>query len=426
MALAQAAPNILRLCQFLVSEPRLIAMGDRLKVTVLKGLAATSELLQVEVERESLVFELMLLLHKEIKLHWRRQRILCDGLPVDEADRWSQITRESSIDVQMLHCDHRHVNPIDDRTKLLAMVRCCGEALSYASPELKQDKDLVRIAVATTGESLHFAHKSLQKDRELVELGMSTNPNVFRIAGKMLRKEPDLAKRAIDADIDLIRYCDPDLLQNLEFMKYCVQKRASLLRYSKARLDRKIYLAALERDGLVLEFLAEKALRGFRSRRGDVERCDDEEFVRAAVRQNGMALAFASERHREDVQCVLEAVRNDERAMKFVRSKPVICQVVKERPSALKHALWEFHDDLEVVEVAYASDPTSLKFAGTEAALGMIMEHGPKVLRFLKTSIQQDERVRHAISISEAEDLGEDTATECTWKIWKQHDVDSC
>lgn len=100
--------------------------------------------------------------------------------------------------------------------------------------------------------------------------------------------------------------------------------------------------------------------------------------------------------------------------MKFVRSKPVICQVVKERPSALKHALWEFHDDLEVVEVAYASDPTSLKFAGTEAALGMIMEHGPKVLRFLKTSIQQDERVRHAISISEAEDLGEDTATECT------------
>ena len=393
-------------------------MGDRLKVTVLKGLAATSELLQVEVERESLVFELMLLLHKEIKLHWRRQRILCDGLPVDEADRWSQITREDSIDVQMLHCDHRHVNPIDDRTKLLAMVRCCGEALSYASPELKQDKDLVRIAVATTGESLHFAHKSLQKDRELVELGMSTNPNVFRIAGKMLRKEPDLAKRAIDADIDLIRYCDPDLFKNLEFMKYCVQKRASIMRYSRVRLDRKTYLAALEQDGLVLEFLAEKSLPGFvhGSRCGDdVERCDDEEFVRTAVRQNGMALAFASKRHRKDVQCVSEAVRNDERAIRFVRSKPVICQVVKERPSALKHALWEFHDDLEVVEVAYASDPTSLKFAGTEAALGMIMAHGPQVLRFFKASIQQDERVRHAVSMSEQDpdDPGEDTSTEC-------------
>lgn len=393
-------------------------MADRLKVTVLKGLAATSEVLQVEVERESLVFELMLLLHKEIKLHWRRQRILCDGLPLDEADRWSQITRESSIDsidVQMLHCDHRHVNPIDDRNKLLAMVRCCGEALSYASPELKQDKDLVRIAVATTGESLHFAHKSLQKDRELVELAMSTTPNAFRIAGKLLRKEPDLAKRAIDADIDLIRYCDPDLLKDVQFMKYCVQKRASVLRYSKVRLDRKIYLAALEQDGLVLEFLAEKKLPHFVHRHGaGGERCDDEEFIRTAVRQNGMALAFASERHREDVECVLEAVRNDERAMKFVRSKPVICKVVKERPSALKHALWEFHDDLEVVEVAYASDPTSLKFAGTEAALGMIMAHGPRVLEFLKASIQQDERVRHVISISEAEDLGQDIPTECT------------
>ena len=65
--------------------------------------------------------------------------------------------------------------------------------------------------------------------------------------------------------------------------------------------------------------------------------------------------------------------------------------------------------------MAYASDPTSLKFAGTEAALGMIMAHGPQVLRFFKASIQQDERVRHAVSMSEQDpdDPGEDTPTEC-------------
>ena len=93
--------------------------SNRLRIIVLKGLAATSQLHDVEVDRESIVFELMLIIHRDHKLTWRRQRILCNGQPVDECDRWSQLTQEDTIEVQLLHIDHRHVKPISDRVKMM-------------------------------------------------------------------------------------------------------------------------------------------------------------------------------------------------------------------------------------------------------------------------------------------------------------------
>mmetsp|Transcript_10237 Transcript_10237/g.11217 ORF Transcript_10237/g.11217 Transcript_10237/m.11217 type:complete len:119 (-) Transcript_10237:17-373(-) len=113
----------------------------------------------------------------------------------------------------------------------------------------------------------------------------------------------------------------------------------------------------------------------------------------------------------DDVQVAQEAVRNDERAIKFIGSKPVICQILKDRPSALKHAQWKFHDDVEVVDIAYSSDPKSLIYAGTEAALGMIKSHGPEIFKLIKPSIQHDERILQAISDLKDFEAGDATST---------------
>eukprot|EP00434_Breviolum_minutum_P017569 symbB.v1.2.015505.t1/scaffold1160.1/size134679/14 len=355
--------------------------SNRLRIIVLKGLAATSQLHDVEVDRESIVFELMLIIHRDHKLTWRRQRILCNGQPVDECDRWSQLTQEDTIEVQLLHIDHRHVKPISDRVKMMTMVRCSAEALGCASEELKDDKELVRIAVASFGKALEFASKALKRDPDLADLAMATHPWIFVVLGKTLRNDPEQAKRAIDADPDLMRFCHQDLFKDAEFMEHCVQRCASLLRFRKTVLKKEVYLQALQQDGLCLEFLQE------------------------TLRQNGMALAFACEKLRHDVQIVSEALRNNERAIKFVSSKGVICQLVQERPSALKHAAWTFRDDVEVVNIAYASDTTCLIYAGTEAALEMLKIHGLEVLKLLKPSIHQDERVLQLVQELQASSL---------------------
>ena len=287
------------------------------------------------------------------------------------------------------------------------MVRCSGEALRFASAELKADKEIVQTAVTIDPASLHFASKSLQHDLDLVELGMSKDPSIFRIAGKANRGIPSLAKQAVDADPGNIRYVHPDLLKSKEFMTRCVQRCASHLAHAHCLLETKIYLEALKQDGLVLEFLGEKKLARCGKPPKGRDRdpwycldplCDEFEYVRTAVGQNGMALAFASERLRGCVQLASEAIRNDERAMKFVKSKEVVLELLQERPLALKHALWEFHDDVEVVAKAYASDCKSMIYAGTQAALGMIRLHGPEVLKHMKPSIQQNEEVLELIA----------------------------
>ena len=362
--------------------------SSRLRIIVLKGLAATSQLHDVEVERESIVFELMLIINRDHKLTWRRQRILCNGEPVDECDRWSQLTQEDTIEVQLLHCDHRHVKPISDRVKMMTMVRCSAQALGCASEELKDDKELVRIAVASFGNALEFASRALKRDPELADLAMARDPWIFTVLGKSLRNDRERAKRAIDADPGLMRFCHQELFKDTEFMEHCVQRCASLLRFRRIALKKEVYLRALQQDGLCLEFLQETPGPKLRP-----DGCADPDLVETAVRQNGMALAFACEKLRHDVQIVSEALRNDERALKFVSSKGVICQLVQERPSALKHAAWTFRDDVEVVNIAYASDTTSLIYAGTEAALEMLKIHGLEVFKLLKLSIQQDQRV---------------------------------
>ena len=383
--------------------------SNRLRIIVLKGLAATSQLHDVEVDRESIVFELMLIIHRDHKLTWRRQRILCNGQPVDECDRWSQLTQEDTIEVQLLHIDHRHVKPISDRVKMMTMVRCSAEALGCASEELKDDKELVRIAVASFGKALEFASKALKRDPDLADLAMATHPWIFVVLGKTLRNDPEQAKRAIVADPDLMRFCHQDLFKDAEFMEHCVQRCASLLRFRKTVLKKEVYLQALQQDGLCLEFLQETPPGQLRP-----VGCADPDLVETAVRQNGMALAFACEKLRHDVQIVSEALRNNERAIKFVSSKGVICQLVQERPSALKHAAWTFRDDVEVVNIAYASDTTCLIYAGTEAALEMLKIHGLEVLKLLKPSIHQDERVLQLVQelqVKEGTEVGDVEAT---------------
>ena len=200
-------------------------------------------------------------------------------------------------------------------------------------------------------------------------------------------------------------------------MEHCVQRCASLLRFRKTVLKKEVYLQALQQDGLCLEFLQETPPGQLRP-----VGCADPDLVETAVRQNGMALAFACEKLRHDVQIVSEALRNNERAIKFVSSKGVICQLVQERPSALKHAAWTFRDDVEVVNIAYASDTTCLIYAGTEAALEMLKIHGLEVLKLLKPSIHQDERVLQLVQeLQVKEGTWSRRCRSDTWKRKKCH-----
>eukprot|EP00913_Durusdinium_trenchii_P008652 g8126.t1 len=290
-------------------------------------------------------------LTEELQIHWRRQRLLCNGESLEEHARWSDITQDETVDILLLHCDHRHREPIVDREKMLAMVRGSADSLAFASEDLKNDREVVTVAVMQWGEALQYASRSLQKDPEILRLAMAKDPRAFCRAGKILRKDQTFATWAVHFDPDMMRFVHEELLKNKDlprrdedFMKHHVQRCASLIRYSTARLDKETVLGAMEQDGLALEFVNRPPNRY----------AQDADVVRAAVRQNGLALRFASEVLREDVQMVREALESDERALKFVSSKDL-------------------------------------------AALHMISKHG-NVLELLKPSLRRDERVLAAVA----------------------------
>lgn len=375
---------------------------DRLRVKVLKGLAGNTELAQLEVEKDSLVLELMVTIHQDFKVHWRRQRLVLDGQPLEECQTWAQITEDEVLEVCMVHCDHRQLEPIANRETLLTMLRYTkGEALRFGSAELKADREVVHMAVERSAKALQFASKALQGDLRLVQLAMSQDPTAFRSAGRLAQQDPVVAKRAIDADPDLMKFCHPDLYANKRFMKQCVQRDASLLRYATCKLDREMYEAALQQDGKQLDrelcvaaLQQDGLLLEWMPSRDAGPGCDDTHLVLLAVMQNGMALEFATDRLQNDVQLALEAVARDARAIQFVKKKSVICQLVKEHPDALKHVANPWRDDMDVVQMAYNSDPQSLIHVfEPQVAMKMLQTYGAKVYGLLAPAVQGEQRV---------------------------------
>jgi hypothetical protein len=70
-------------------------------------------------------------------------------------------------------------------------------ALKYASPELKQDKELVRFALARDIRAFEFADEIIRKDKDFILDAINQNPNVFEFLDDDMKKDMDILKIAI-------------------------------------------------------------------------------------------------------------------------------------------------------------------------------------------------------------------------------------
>ena len=62
-----------------------------------------------------------------------------------------------------------------------------GDALYYASSELKVDRDFILAALAQDGDALRHASTGLKADREVVLAAARQNPDTLRHASAALR-----------------------------------------------------------------------------------------------------------------------------------------------------------------------------------------------------------------------------------------------
>lgn len=265
-----------------------------------------------------------------------------------------------------------------------------GAVLQFCSASVKADREMVKIAIASSYRSvLGWASTDLQTDRSMVLLQVRKCPGYLR--GRLGISEPlsstpkwhddaEIVRIAAQLDMMCCSLLGPDLIEDREFVvellekhglrgwrhivrsKHLLQDRelaiwATSLHWDPTRpnfcgslfdfwtgtpswwkSDEPIVRTSLARHGNDLQYLSER----FRSNR---------EIVRIAIRQNPDALQFATYSLRDDKELVLEAVRNMGTALEFASSRLRADRQVAEMAVRQSAAAFHYVDEQLRLEV---------------------------------------------------------------------------
>jgi len=224
-----------------------------------------------------------------------------------------------------------------------------GESpLLFASERLRDDPDLVRLALRTGYSPLSAVSGRLRDDPELMAEAVLLRPHDLQRASDRLRDDPDLVRLTLRADPLTIQHAserlraDPELALEavlgsrdaLRFVHESVRYRPELVRAAEPPRDQVPWL--LEER---LPHLSGRSLLDF-------SRClpdwvwSDPDLVRTAVCANGLSLMLATPLLRADLEVARIAVS---------------C-----RPDALAHVLGQARRDPSLIRDAVTRDPFAL------------------------------------------------------------------
>ena len=158
----------------------------------------------------------------------------------------------------------------------MCAVKSSGRVLGLATKELREDKDVVSLAVGSNAKALKFAMGDLKGDKELALTALNAQEGAEQV----------------------LEVVNKDLTANKELVKQAVGVKGQSLElaadYLKA--DKEVVLKAVSADGMALKASSE-AMR------------DNKQVVLAAVRNCGLALEFASAACRDDPDVVRDACK---------------------------------------------------------------------------------------------------------------------
>ncbi|MDB4655767.1 DUF4116 domain-containing protein [Flavobacteriales bacterium] len=241
---------------------------------------------------------------------------------------------------------------------VLQAVKNNGEALRYASEELRADKEVVLEAVKNKtyrGSALEFASEELKADKDILfELANKDLLNaqqkaswksphgnvdalqVFKEGSEESKADREIVLEAVKKHDTCLSYASEELKADKEVVLEAVKAFGASMNHAskELRADKEFVLEAIKHGGdasqyasrelwadkeFVLEAFKYDAGASFRnvSEELKAELKTNEEFLLKAVKVNGLALEYASTKLRADRDVVLEAVKNNGAALQF-------------------------------------------------------------------------------------------------------------
>lgn len=111
-------------------------------------------------------------------------------------------------------------------------VASSGNSLQYFADEIRQDKDIVSIAVNNSPHALEFADKSLLSDKDFILSLPSSAFKAFSILGDKLKKDHDVVAKAIALNCDLYQDLPKNLKEDLFIFTEALKDRSFASRKS--------------------------------------------------------------------------------------------------------------------------------------------------------------------------------------------------
>ncbi len=99
----------------------------------------------------------------------------------------------------------------DDREIVILAVRNVGQALHCASKALQDDREVVLTALSNDATALQYASTRMQNDYEVVRYAVSQSGSALQYASAELRSDREVVLAAIDNDLRAFRFADTDL-----------------------------------------------------------------------------------------------------------------------------------------------------------------------------------------------------------------------
>jgi len=233
-----------------------------------------------------------------------------------------------------------------------------GETLQLASPELRSDKKIVLAAVMNFGLALRHASNALKNDYDVVVAAINNHAFALRSASVVLQEDLRVVMLAVTICGCVLKYVPAKLKSNATVVVAAITNDWRALKYahSKLRGSVDIVSVAITQDGRALKF----ATAGCQN---------NEQVVARAAHQHGSSIQYASELLRGDKSMALIAMRcYSSHALRYVtpelqNNKEVVLESVRYNGLSLEHASAALRSDIDVVRVAVMSSGKALRFA---------------------------------------------------------------
>lgn len=201
------------------------------------------------------------------------------------------------------------------------------EALFYTSENLKNDKDLILLAVNKEGQALQYASEELKNDKEVISTALFNNKNAFKYVSDELKDNKNFVS-------EMMKQFNPKILSKVEYsilpnyvdvgFLFGRKQVGNILEHVSDRLknDKGLVLHSIENEiGFSLDYVSEKLK-------------DNKEIVFAAVGKRSSNFKYASETLRNDKELAYNAIRlKDSKIDKelLAYASPEIQNIVQEK-----------------------------------------------------------------------------------------------